>query len=194
MRWLLAAAWVASALAAAGAALAWSSGRGRDRASRAVGFVVGGLPLGLGAWVAGHWFYLRWSVGDGNGLVVLGGVGLAAHALGLVALTRAARRSDWAHAPGSWSAGALVGAALTALLFGQLELRARLLAANLRLEGGELARELLEPPPDPREDAWPRYVELQSRLWEALDLDPWIADVRRLRAGETIDLERAGLL
>jgi hypothetical protein len=193
MRWLLVATWVASALAATGAALAWSSVRGRDRLSRAVALGVGVLPFGLGAWIAGHWFHLRWSVGDTNALVLLGGVGLVAHALGLFALWRVARRSDWVPAPAPWTAGALVGAALTALLFGQLELRARLLAAHLRLEGGELARELLEPPPEPEHDAWPRYVELQSRLSESVDLDPWIADVRRLRAGEPIDHDSAAL-
>jgi hypothetical protein len=193
MRWLLVAAWVASALAAAGAAQAWSWRRGRDRLSRVVALAVGGLPLGLGAWIAGHWFYLRWSVGDTNALALLGGFGLAVHALGLFSLWRATRRSDWIPAQAPWTAGALVGAALTALLFGQLELRARLLAAQLRLEGGKLARELLEPPPDPGEDAWPRYVELQSRLFESLDLDPWIADVRRLRAGEPLNLDSAAL-
>jgi hypothetical protein len=193
MRWLLVAVWVASALAATGAALAWRAQRGRDAVSRVLASVAGAVPLGLGAWVAAHWLYLRWTVGDGNALVLLGGCGLGAHVLGLVLLARAAHRPDWGPAPGLWTASALVGAALCVLLFGQLELRARLLAAHLRLEGGELARELLAPPPEPERDAWPRYVELQAQLWEVLDLDPWIADVRRLRAGESIDLDRAGL-
>lgn len=191
MHLLLVGVWVASALSATAAALAWHA-RGESNWKRlALVLAVGGLPLGFAVWMVGLWVYLRLSVGDGNALIGLGAAALALHVGGLVALVRAARRPGWGAAPGPWLAWAAVGAALTALLFGQLELRARLFAANLRLEGGELARELLEPPPEPERDAWPRYVQLQSQLIDSVDLDAWNADVRRLRAAEPIDLDSA---
>lgn len=194
MQVLLVAAWVASALAACGAALAWSAARGRDGVSRAVAFLVAVLGFVPLAWTAGHWFYLRWTVGDYDALVWLGGVGLAWHAFGLVSLLRSSRRQDWAPAVLPWMGAALVGAALTTLIFGQLDLRGRLLAAQLRLEGGELARGLLRPPPDPEDDAWVGYLELEGKLESVVDLDAWIADVRSVRDGGALDVEDAALL
>jgi len=194
MQVLLVAAWVASALAAFGAALAWSAARGRDGVSRAVAWLVAVLGFAPLAWVAGHWFHLRWTLGDYDALVGLGGVGLAVHAIGLAALLRAARRSGWGTAPVPWIGAALVGAALSLLLFGQLDLRGRLLAAQLRLEGGELARELLAPPARPEEDAWPLYVELQAELAEVVAGRAWSADVRHLRSGDAIDLADPALV
>lgn len=186
--------WVASALAATTAALAWRARGERNWKNRALVLVVGGLPLGFAVWMVGLWIYSGFLVGFGSVPVGLAGTGLGLHVAGLIGLALASRRPGWGPAPGPWVAAALVGAALTVLLFGQLELRARLYAANLRLEGGELARELLRPPPEPEEDAWPHYVAFRDRLGSVVDLDAWDEDVYRTRKAGALDLDDVELL